>query len=419
MKICYHHSEFKNRRLQELHKKAQAYTRKLKKIEKEKNTNVPEYALFVAGNVAYQRAVEKIIAPLGKPKHVILIGIGGSSLGTEAVYQALAYRTGARLSVLDVIDRENLQKFESLLDTHKTANEIVVVIVSKSGATTETLTNATRILSLFEHAYGKDSMKRVVFVSDPKTQLTKLAKKHKTLCVPMPESVGGRFSVFTAVGIVPLLLLNIDVKSLREGAVSIFESKELKRIEENAVTMALYAERGVHTINFFTFNKRLTQCGYWYRQLLAESIGKNMTTKGTSFQHPLLPIVSTSVDLHSMAQLYLSGYKDIYTLFVYFDDRHPYHVTIKEWLLEHAPYLRNKALHEVNDAILHAVFQAYKDTKLPYRTMELPRCSAYEVGNLLAGFMAEVMYLAHLLNVDAFNQPNVESYKKYTRIALN
>lgn len=418
MKVCFHHKEFKNRRTQELQKKAQSYSRKLKRYKDKHTTDIPEYALFVAGDSTYQKAVQKSLKPIVRPKHVVLVGIGGSSLGTEAVYQALAYRTSPALSIIDSIDRESLEKCETLLESFKNPTDVALVVVSKSGTTTETLTNAARVLELSERALGKEFKKQIVFVSDPGTALLKLGKKHKIVCIPMPESIGGRFSVFSAVGMVPLTLLNIDVTSLCEGATAALQPKEVKRIEECATTLALYAEEGMRTVNFFTFNKRLAYCGYWYRQLLAESIGKNMTTTGTSFQHQLLPIVSTSVDLHSMAQLYLSGYKDLYTMFVYFDDRHPYHVSIKEWVLEHTPGLRDKSIHEINDAILHAVFQAYKDKQLPYRITELPRCSAYEIGFLLATLMAEVMYLAHLLNVDAFNQPHVEGYKKYTRIAL-
>ncbi len=234
----------------------------------------------------------------------------------------------------------------------------------------------------------------------------------------MPESIGGRYSIFTAAGMVPLILLGIDVVSLREGALSAVSKKELKHREESAVTLALEAEAGTHTVNFFTFNKRLTLCGYWYRQLLAESIGKNMTTKGTSFIHQLLPIVSTSVDLHSMAQLYLGGYKNMYTQFVYYNERQPFHIRTAHWLLEHVPFLGGKTFDEVNDAIKHGVLRAYDDQKLAYSYTELPKCTAFEIGFLLESRMCEIMCLGYIFNVDPFDQPSVELYKKHTKSVL-
>ncbi len=418
MKVTFHHDEFSKRRTKTLHAKAAQYRRKLKKWSKTPSVTAPEYALFVAGDTAYQKNIQRSLKNFKGIQHVILVGIGGSSLGTEAVYQALAYKTGATLSIFDSVDREALEKLESFLGNIHDFKSIALVVVSKSGTTVETMGNAVRVYEICEGKYGKDFNTQTIFIGDKDTPFFKIGKKYKVTCIPMPDSVGGRFSVFTSVGIVPLTLLGIDVISFCEGSQAALQEKELKHIEERAVSLALHAEAGVHTVNFFTFNKRLRYCGDWYRQLLAESIGKSMTTKGTSFQHQLLPVVSSSVDLHSMAQLYLSGYKDLYTMFVYFDDRQPYHITVRDWLRDHVPYLRNKTTTEINDAIIHGVLHAYKDQHLPYRIMELPRCSAYEIGFLLSSFMCEIMYLAYVLNVDPFNQPHVESYKKYTRVSL-
>ncbi len=418
MKVSFHHSDFKKRRVDTLGEKATAYTKQIRKWQKALATDQHEYALYVGQNATYLKSIRKSLKPFMGVRHVILVGIGGSSLGTEAVYQALAYKTSPSLSVLDSIDRDALIRLEQLLETVKDPEQVALVVVSKSGTTVETMTNAVRVLELCEAKFGKPIAHRTIFVGDKDTPFFRIGKKRKITCIPMPDAIGGRFSVFTAVGVVPLTLLGIDVVSLCEGAEMALSEKEMRGIEERAVSLALYAESGVHTVNFFTFNNRLKYLGYWYRQLLAESIGKNMTTKGTSFQHQLLPIVSSSVDLHSMAQLYLSGYKDLYTIFVYFDDRHPYHLSIREWLLEHVPQFKGKTTTEITDAILEGVFKAYDDQKLPFRVMELPRCSAFEIGFLLNTLMCEVMCLAHLLNIDAFDQPRVESYKKYMRLAL-
>ncbi len=401
-----------------LAKKAHAYTEKIGRYAKKKIHTSPESALLIAGDTKYQQSIKKALTRFTGIEHVILVGIGGSSLGTEAVYGALAYTTSPRLTVIDRVNRESLMKLESLILDTKNPSKIVLIVVSKSGTTTETMLNATKILEVCEKKYGDIFRTQTVFIGDAGTAFLKMGKKKKILCFDLPESIGGRYSVFTAVGIVPLTLLGIDVISLREGALEAVTKKSLKRAEEGAVELALHAERGVHTVNFFALSKRLELCGFWYRQLLAESIGKNMTTKGTSFQYQLLPIVSSSVDLHSMAQLYLGGYKNLYTHFVRYDENHPYHLPTKHWLLEHVPFLKGKTFDEVDDAIVGGVQKAYDDQKLPYRVTELPKCSAHEIGFLLASLMAEVMHLANLLDVDAFDQPSVELYKKYMRKTL-
>jgi glucose-6-phosphate isomerase len=120
-----------------------------------------------------------------------------------------------------------------------------------------------------------------------------------------------------------------------------------------------------------------------------------------------------------MAQLYLGGYKNMYTHFLYYNEQEKMHTLVKHWLLEHVPFLEHKTFDEVNDAIVHGVLQAYDDQKLPYTYSVLNGCTAHEVGYLLSSLMCETMYLGHLLNVDPFDQPSVELYKKHTRSILS
>lgn len=399
-------------------KKVHSYTTKLSKLEKKNDYTLHESSLFVAGDETYQKSIKKALVRFKNIDHVILVGIGGSSLGTEAVYHALAYKTSPSLTVLDSVDKDDVRRLETLIKEISSPTRVALVVVSKSGGTTETMLNTAKVLEICEKRFGETFRKQVIFVGDADTPFLKMGKKKKILCITMPDAIGGRYSVFTAVGMVPLTLLGIDVISLREGALAALSKKELKNREKSAVTLALHAEAGVHTVNFFTFNKRLTLCGFWYRQLLAESIGKNMTTKGTTFSHQLLPVVSVSADLHSMAQLYLGGYKNMYTHFVHYNDKQPFHVLSAHWALEHVPFLGGKKYDDVQSAITHGVLQAYDDQRLPYQNTELEKCTAYEIGFLLSALICEVMCLAYLLNVDPFDQPSVEYYKKHTRKLL-
>ena len=419
MKTSFHHTTSSKRRERVFGKKVHAYTQKISKLLTKNDYSTPESSLVIAGDTKYQQAITKALKPFKGVKHVVLIGIGGSSLGTEAVYQALAFKTSPRLMVLDQIEKDALLRLETLVRSTDRSTDLALVVVSKSGTTTETMLNAVKALEICEKKFGPEFNKRTIFIGNADTPFLKIGKKKKILCFTMPEIIGGRYSVFTAVGMVPLTLLGIDTISLREGALALFEKKEMAHVESRAVTLAIEAERGTHTVNFFTFSERLELCGYWYRQLLAESIGKRMTTDGTTFSHQLLPVVTTSADLHSMAQLYLGGYKNMYTYFVDYDEKSPYHLLSKQWLLEHMPFLAGSEVLKVKDAIKKGVLQAYDDQKLPYTFSELPKCTAYEIGFLLSSFMCEVMCLAHAFQVNAFDQPSVELYKKHTRTILD
>lgn len=419
MKFSFHHTVTTKRRGRVLEKKVHSYTQKITRLLKNNDYKHPESSLVIAGDTKYQNAITKALKPFKGVKHVVLVGIGGSSLGTEAVYHALAFKTSPTLMVLDQIEKDALIKLEEFIKGVSNPKDIALVVVSKSGTTTETMLNAVKVLEVCEKKYGKEFNSRTIFIGNADTPFLKIGKKKKVLCFTMPDIIGGRYSVFTAVGMVPLTLLGIDTQSLREGALALFEKKQMAHVEQSTVILTEAAEHGMHTVNFFTFSERLEQCGYWYRQLLAESIGKRMTTKGTSFAHQLLPVVTTSADLHSMAQLYLGGYKNMYTHFVDYDEKGPYHLLTAHWLIEHVPFLAGSEVLKVKEAIRKGVLQAYDDQKLPYRYTELPKCSAHEIGLLLSSCMCEVMCLAHTLNVNAFDQPSVEFYKKHTRAILD
>jgi glucose-6-phosphate isomerase len=158
--------------------------------------------------------------------------------------------------------------------------------------------------------------------------------------------------------------------------------------------------------------------GHWYRQLLSESIGKNRTKEQDPFTHQLLSVVSSSTDLHSMAQLFLSGYKNLYTDFVFCQDADRTPLSKDHWLLEQSAFLRGRNAGAVAGAIRQGVLNAYDDVELPYRVTELKSSSAYEIGKIMAARMAETMILGRLMDIDPFDQPQVELYKKHTRALL-
>lgn len=418
MHTSFHNSTHAKRRSAVLHKKVHAYATSLVSTAQKSAYTSHESLLALPGDEAYQSSIQHALRSFGSVKHVVLVGIGGSSLGTEAICSALQNAKTPSLLVFDQIDADALSELQVYSRTIASLKDVALVIVSKSGSTTETMVNAVKVMETFEKRFKDTIHTRTIFIGDEGTPFMKVGAKKKVVCISIPHLVGGRFSVFSAVGMVPLTLLGIDTVALRKGALAALQKKEMPIIEEAAVLLALHAEKGMHTVNFFALQKRLERCGYWYRQLLAESIGKNMTTHKTTFTGQILPIVSSTVDLHSMAQLYLSGYSDIYTHFVSYAEQKEQHTLPAHWLLEHMPFLKRKTATFVEDAIKEGVLRAYDDQKLPYRQTELQACTAYEIGFLMSSLMAEVMCIAHILDVDAFDQPSVELYKKHTRVLL-
>ncbi|QQR65148.1 hypothetical protein IPH92_01025 [Candidatus Kaiserbacteria bacterium] len=419
MQSTFHNSTFPKDLVKEVSKKAHAYRLKIEKVQESGIFERSESSLCIAGDGAYQKDIKKRLAPFTGTKHVILVAIGGSMQGVQAVYDACVSKEIPRLSIVDSIEEKYIEDMRRIISVTKDARDIVLVVVSKSGTTTETMLNALHIIGLWEKKFGEAFLKQIIFIGNEGTPFLEAGAKKNILSFTLPHSIGGRFSVFSAVGVVPLTLLGINIPQLLKGALDAVKSEALTHVEESAVTLALHAYSGVHTVNFFSFNRRLRSCGLWYRQLLAESTGKSTTKAGTPFMHQLLPIVSTSADLHSSAELYLGGYTGIYTHFVYYTERTSARMPQVHWLLEHLPFLKNRKSSVIKDIITEGVLHAYNDQMLPYRYTKLEKCTEYEVGFLLASLMAEVMYIGYLFNIDTFDQPSVEFYKKYVRAELS
>jgi glucose-6-phosphate isomerase len=417
MQHTFYNSNFKKGRLATLHKKTDIYAREVRRVFDERDYATPEASLAVINDASYYRRVRRSLSGFKAVQHVVLVGIGGSSLGTEAVYHALKTAQSPSLTVVDALDVSTIDDVSRLLKVVKNPEHIALVIISKSGATTETIANASVVVDMFKNAYGSAGAKRIVVISDEGSAFLERAKREKIITCTIPKNVGGRYSVFTAVGIVPLTLLDINTSQLIQGAKDALTQESLQEAATSASLTALHAQDGVHTVNFFSFDKRLQILGYWYRQLLAESIGKAYTKNKKPFTHQLHPSVSTSVDLHSLAQLYLGGYAGVYTRFYTTDI--PHTLSVREsWITEGVSQIVDRDFAHIADAMVEGVERAYDDAGLPYMHTHLKAITEREIGSVLMSHMIEVMFLGYICNVDPFDQPNVEDYKKHMREAL-
>jgi glucose-6-phosphate isomerase len=302
------------------------------------------------------------------------------------------------------------------LRPYRKAKDIVICVISKSGNTTETITNATVLLAELAEKFGHFIYEQVVWISDQRSPLYKYGKKMGGHCVAVPEAVGGRYSVGTAVGLVPLALAGVDTEEYMAGFLDASSATLESVAAESAARLALYHELKYVHYNFFAFESRLEKLAAWYRQLMAESLGKSERLDGTAMPYALVPSLSTPTELHSVGQLYFSRITSVYTDFVSFDD-----ATLDVFLPKKdklAGKLAKYSMQEIATAIYGGVIAAYQERQLPYRSTILDDNLPYALGVFMAMRIREVIYTAHLLKVNAFDQPNVELYKQKTKEIL-
>lgn len=395
-------------------KRLGAYREQVSNVVANHDTTKSEYSLVHASDAALHDTLADITKQFKGIKHLVLVGIGGSSLGVEAVHGVLD--TGkVKLTVLDTLAANELEHLITTLSRLKRPKEVAICVISKSGATAETLVNAAVLLDGLKKSWGEAVYRQTLFIGDPGTDFMKQGKRLGGTCINMPKIVGGRYSVATEVGLVPMTLLGHDTEAFIEGVLHADDPEIESTIAESAARVYAYIQKNYHHYNFFAFEKRLFTLGAWYRQLFAESIGKSVDRVGKPVVKGLLPTISTPVELHSIGQLYLSPFPGVYTDFVTFDDETIDFAIPKQGL---AKSFSRFTVQEVTTALYGGVAGAYHDKKLPFRTTIFEEELAYELGLFMAMRMRETMYVAELMNFNAFDQPNVELYKQKTKAIL-
>ncbi len=363
-------------------------------------------------------------------RYLIVIGIGGSNLGAKAVYDALyGYFDALRpkrfpkMIFLDTCDPEFLSHLKKFLQTEiKKSQEVLVNVISKSGTTTESAVNAEVVLQTLGKRFPKVG-ERIVVTTDKDSKLWQLARQKNFTLLEIPKQVGGRYSVLSAVGLFPLAVVGINVNALRTGALKMREGCLGDGMENPALVSAcvlyLQHQQGKAIHDTFVFHPELESLGKWYRQLMGESIGKEKDADGKTVNTGIFPSVSVgSTDLHSVGQLYLGGQQNIVTTFVAAKNYLRIKIPEKLQFFGLVNGITGKTTSDVISAILEGVKIAYTKRGLPFMEIVLDDLSERSLGEFLQFKMMEMMYLGKLFNVNAFDQPNVESYKIETRKIL-
>jgi len=366
-----------------------------------------------------------------QPTVLLVVGIGGSNLGTIAVLEALygkyynEQQPDIKVYFADTVDTDHIYDIIALIEQEmEKENNILIAMISKSGTTIETVAIADIFIYLLKKYKGSEYHQYIVAITDEGSKLWDFAVGHKFDCLAIPAHVGGRYSAFSAVGLFPLALLGVDIGELHTGAQGMVAACMSTDFFNNpaALSAAILVhnyQNGFVIHDTFLFSVDLESMGKWYRQLMGESIGKARISDGKPVG--ITPTVSIgSTDLHSVAQLYLGGPHDKFTTFVSVEQSKS-DVEVPEKPIFHklVASLGNKPLSSIMTAILKGVQLAYAQQKRPFVGVNIPEKSATLVAQFMQFKMLEMMYLGYLLEVNPFDQPHVELYKEETRKMLD
>lgn len=396
--------------------------------------STPYASLQLSSDAALRAEVTALLSRIGPPPKstLLLIGIGGSNLGTLAVHEAihgphcLRCPNGMQLRSIDTVDSDLTTHIIHRLERALAQDRSVFInVISKSGKTTETIAQFSLFLDLLRTKLPNSYRKQIIVTTDEGSPLGDFAHSQDIATLAIPAKVGGRYSVFSAVGLFPLAFCGIDIDALHAGAHTAVTACQEKGITENpaalrAALLHLWYQKGLHIHDMFIFDTALHNMGLWYRQLVGESLGKQHDLEGKEVRVGITPTVSMgSTDLHSVGQLYLGGPRERFTSFVHTAQSHTKcTVPAIEGLEQLVPHIAGRSMQEIMDAILQGTKRAYEEAKLPFVSITLPEKGAHALGFLLQTLMIETIYLAQLLHVNPFDQPQVERYKKETRAIL-
>lgn len=346
----------------------------------------------------------------GNSDALISIGIGGSYLGARAVIEAVGKGDGPQ--VLFAGNSLSAHEHEKILN-QISGKRFAINAISKSGTTTEPAVAFRIFRALLEKEVGKDEAKsRIVATTDAhKGALRKFAEEEGYATLTIADDIGGRYSVLSPVGLLPIAVAGIDIDALLQGAKDTAAACQTTDVTKNpalfyAAARNLLYRQGFSTEIFASFEPRLHYVAEWWKQLTGESEGKDHIG--------LFPAsVDFTTDLHSMGQWIQEGRRNIIETFVIVDGGEP-ELTIPaaENNLDELGYLQGKAMSEVNKAAYTGTALAHRDGGVPNSTIHLERLDAYTLGALLYFFERAIGVSGYLMGINPFNQPGVEAYKK-------
>ena len=331
----------------------------------------------------------KKIKKYKKYKNFTLIGMGGSILGAEAIYDFLNYKIGKKFTFINNLN-SNIKK---------TSKNNLNIIVSKSGNTLETISNSNVIL--------EKNSKNLFITEDSQNYLMKLAYKLKSEIIEHRNYIGGRYSVLSEVGMVPAELMGLNIKKFKRLNHLINNKKFMRNIIQNVSAILLFAKRKKNLSVILNYDESSNKLFEWYQQLVSESLGKK--SKG------IIPLISTMPkDNHSLMQYFLDGPKNNFYTFYSVKDKKSENIKAN-LLLNSFSFIKNKNLSQIKEAQRIATENIFSKKKIPFRTIEIVNKNEQSIGEIFTFFMLETILLGRALKVNPFDQPSVELIKKETK----
>ena len=334
-----------------------------------------------------------------KFKTVIIIGMGGSILGAKAIYSFLKYKIKKNFIFIDNLDEEYLKNIKRNNDLSKS----LFLIISKSGNTNETILN-----SFFLKSYFKKN-NTIILSEKSNNFLRDFAIKKNFFFIEHKKYIGGRYSVFTDVGMLPAYLMNLKIENFTIKLKKILKNK--KSLYKNFKQIEKLKINKKKVLILFNYIPELNDFLYWSQQLFAESLGKK--NKG------FIPVISNAPkDHHSLLQLYLDGPKD--KVFYIFSSKKVNSLNSKSNLFgESMKHLNKKKYNDIKLSQKNAFLKVLKLKKIPFREISIKKYDEKTIGKLFIYFIIETIFLANVMKINPFNQPAVEEVKQLSKKYLN
>ncbi len=335
---------------------------------------------------------KKLIKKFDKSYNWRLLGMGGSSLGSQAIYQFLKHKIKKNFEFID-----NLQSNKKL-NKKKYTN----LIISKSGNTIETIVNANILL--------KKNDSNIFITENKENYLNLLAKKLKADVIYHNNFIGGRYSVLSEVGMLPAELMGLKSKDFRQYNSLVKNKNFINHLIRNVAGTLYFLKKKKFNSIIINYDEKSENLFKWYQQLVSESLGKK--------KRGLLPVISNMPrDNHSVMQLYLDGFENNFYTFFSVNEERSEKIKNKK-ILSSYNFLKNKNLSEIIFAQKKATERVFEKKNIPFRSFEIKNRDEKTLGELFCFFILETILLGRSLNLNPFDQPAVELIKNETKKIL-
>lgn len=344
---------------------------------------------------------------------VVVIGIGGSYLGAKAIQDALSPYFEKNSDDPEVLFAgQNLSgAYMKQLLSYMGSKEVAIIVISKSGTTTEPAIAFRIMLEYMENRYGSSASERIVAITDKSEgALREMAVRSGFTSFIIPNDIGGRYSVLTPVGLLPLAVAGVDIEQLLAGAKKAIHDLSDADISSNiayqyAALRTLLLSEGYNVEILASFSPSFETFHEWWKQLFGESEGK-----GGNGIFPAA--VAYPTDLHSLGQYIQDGQRMLFETFVHFtEEAEDCAIPSSKENLDGLNYLSDKTLNEINEVMMHGAMEAHRDGGVPLLRLEVAKQDAYHVGYLIYFFQLSCAMSAYLQGLNPFDQPGVEEYK--------